>query len=132
VWAVLTDFAAYPDWNPFISRIEGSLEVGRKLTVRLQPPGGRGLTFKPTVQAADPGRHLGWLGHLIVSGGVRRREFALGPTADGRTHLLQREPSAGSWSPCSAGPWRRPRAASTSSTRPSRCASSYAPPTPDP
>ncbi len=40
VWAVLTDFAAYPDWNPFISRIEGSLEVGRKLTVRLQPPAG--------------------------------------------------------------------------------------------
>jgi len=95
VWAVLTDFAAYPDWNPFISRIEGSLEVGRKLTVRLQPPGGRGLTFKPTVQAADPGRHLGWLGHLIVSGGVRRREFALGPTADGRTHLLQRETFSG-------------------------------------
>lgn len=92
VWAVLTDFAAYPSWNPFITQISGPLEVGRKLTVRMQPPGGRGATFRPTVQAAEPGRHLAWLGRLLIPGLFDgAHEFVLSGTTDGRTHLLQRE-----------------------------------------
>jgi uncharacterized protein YndB with AHSA1/START domain len=31
VWRVLTDFAAYPEWNPFIVRIGGDLTVGQVL-----------------------------------------------------------------------------------------------------
>ncbi len=31
VWAHLTDFAAYPDWNPFVQQIEGSLDLGKTL-----------------------------------------------------------------------------------------------------
>lgn len=96
VWAVLTDFAAYPDWSTLISQISGPLEVGRRLTVRLQPPSGRGITFKPTVQAADPGRHFGWLGRLIMPGVFDgAHEFVLTPAAGGRTHLLQRETFTG-------------------------------------
>lgn len=54
VWRVLTDFAAYPDWNPFMDRIEGTPKVGAKLVVHMTPPGGRGMTFKPDVMAATP------------------------------------------------------------------------------
>ncbi|MBI4544746.1 MAG: SRPBCC family protein [Gemmatimonadetes bacterium] len=28
VWQVLTDFAAYPEWNPFMRSISGTLEQG--------------------------------------------------------------------------------------------------------
>lgn len=44
VWEALTDAAAYPDWNPFIRSLEGDLQVGAKLRVRIEPPNGRGIT----------------------------------------------------------------------------------------
>ena len=31
VWAVLMDFEAYPEWNPFITSIEGSQARGSQL-----------------------------------------------------------------------------------------------------
>ena len=68
VWAVLTDFARYPDWNPFIRHIEGPLEAGGRLRVRIEPPGGRGMTFRPTLLAVEPGRELRWRGRLLVPG----------------------------------------------------------------
>ena len=68
VWSVLIDFAAYPDWNPFIRRLQGDAEVGARLAVTVQPPGGRALTFKPKVLAVHPGRELRWLGHFLVPG----------------------------------------------------------------
>jgi len=68
VWEILTDFRAYPEWNPFIPRITGSLETGSRLDVQLQPPGGRGVRMRPTVQAVEPSRELRWLGHLGIPG----------------------------------------------------------------
>jgi uncharacterized protein YndB with AHSA1/START domain len=38
VWRVLTDFSAYPEWNPFIRRVSGRAEVSERLVVRMQPP----------------------------------------------------------------------------------------------
>ncbi len=79
VWSVLADLDSYPQWNPFITHIEGVLEHGRRLSVRIQPPGGRAMSFRPTVIAAVPGRRLAWLGHLFVPGifdGEHRFELA--------------------------------------------------------
>ena len=68
VWGVLVDFAAYPDWNPFIRRLQGEARIGARLEVTVQPPGGRAMTFKPTVLAAEPGRELRWLGRVLLPG----------------------------------------------------------------
>jgi hypothetical protein len=68
VWAVVTDFAAYPEWNPFIRRISGELHEGAKLEVRIAPPGARAMTFKPTIRAVEANRELRWLGRLFVPG----------------------------------------------------------------
>jgi hypothetical protein len=38
MWAVVTDFAAYPEWNPFIGRISGDFQEGARLEVRIEPP----------------------------------------------------------------------------------------------
>jgi hypothetical protein len=68
VWHVLTDFPAYGEWNPYIRSIAGELQQGERLTVRLEPPGGRGMTIRPTVLTAEADRELRWKGRLLVPG----------------------------------------------------------------
>jgi len=92
VWDVLTDFSSYPEWNPFIKSIDGEAREGAKLTVRLEPPGGRGMTFKPTVQTADAPREFRWLGRLLLPRLFDGEHiFELEATYDGGTRLVQRE-----------------------------------------
>ena len=96
VWAVLTDFAAYRDWNPFMDRIEGAVHVGAKLVVHMTPPGGRGMTFKPTVVAAVPGKELRWLGKLGFGGLFDgEHSFVLTSNPDGTTRLDHSEQFSG-------------------------------------
>lgn len=92
IWLILADFAAYPDWNPFIRSIQGTARQGARLEVRIQPGGAKGMTFRPIVLAAHPGRELRWLGHLLVPGlfdGEHR--FLIEPVAGGKTRFRQSE-----------------------------------------
>ncbi|MGH3427407.1 MAG: SRPBCC family protein, partial [Mycobacteriales bacterium] len=92
VWSVLVDFDAYPDWNPFIRSIQGTCEPGAQLTVRIEPPGARGMTFKPKVLSVEPGRELAWLGRVLVAGvfdGEHR--FSIEQLDGGRSRLVQSE-----------------------------------------
>jgi hypothetical protein len=92
VWQVLTDFAAYPQWNPFIVRAEGDARRGGRLTLRMQPVGGRAVTFRPTVLEATPARRLRWLGHLLVTGIFDgEHSFTIEPLGEGRARLVQQE-----------------------------------------
>ena len=68
VWQVLTDFDHFQDWNPFIRSIHGKPEAGSKLTVEIQPPGGRPRKFHPKILRFDPKREIRWLGHVLVPG----------------------------------------------------------------
>ncbi len=84
VWAHLVDFPAYRDWNPFIPSASGTAEVGRRLSLRLRPPGGRATPIRPRVTEARPGVALEWLGHLGVPGLFDgRHRFDLIPTGAG-------------------------------------------------
>ena len=73
VWQVFTDFAAFKDWNPFIKVAEGELKVGSKLRLYLQPPGGRGMEFRPEVLGIVANMEVSWRGHIpIVFNGEHR------------------------------------------------------------
>lgn len=95
VWDTLVDFAAYPSWNPFVVSISGTVGVGEKLEVRLQPPGGRGATFRPTVTAVAEERRLEWLGRLLFRGLFDgRHQFQIEATPSG-TRFIQSEEFTG-------------------------------------
>lgn len=68
IWSILTDFPAYPRWNPFIRSIAGSLVASGRLTVSIQPPGGRARTFRPRVMTWVENRELRWRGRLLSPG----------------------------------------------------------------
>jgi hypothetical protein len=95
VWDVLTDFSSYSEWCPTM-RIEGALEVGSRLTVHLSGDGGHGMSFKPKVLAATPGKELRWLGTLGLHGIVDGEHyFILSSNEDGTTRLNHGERFSG-------------------------------------
>ncbi len=92
VWRSLTDFAKFSEWNPFIRRVQGALQVGSRLDVFLGASGTKGMTFRPIVKKVEPNRELRWLGHLGVPGlfdGEHILEIT--PTGPDRVRFVQRE-----------------------------------------
>lgn len=68
VWRILTDFETYPNWNTFVRSAKGKIAVGEKLEIFIKPEGARGMTFKPTVLAAEKEKEFRWLGKFLISG----------------------------------------------------------------
>jgi hypothetical protein len=92
VWQVLTDFAAFPDWNPFMTIAEGDLVEGGHIRVALHAPGHRTMQFRPTLLSVEPERGFRWLGHLGVPGIFDgEHAHALEPLGPGRTRYVQSE-----------------------------------------
>ncbi len=96
VWAILTDFARMPSWNPFIKSISGNLAEGARLCVCIAPPGKSGMRFKPIILIVRPERELRWLGRLLIPGIFDGEHyFLLEPIAENQTRLTQREKFSG-------------------------------------
>lgn len=92
VWAVLTDFASYTEWNPFITNIIGEAKAGTTLTNTMEPEGMSPQVFKPKVLAAEPNKEFRWKGKLFIPGLFDgEHQFVLEPTPDGQTILHQNE-----------------------------------------
>ena len=92
VWAVLTDFASYPQWNPFVKTIGGELKHGSRLAVRIAPAGGAGMAFTPVITELREHEVLEWLGHLLIPGIFDgRHRFELTRLPNGATSFTQSE-----------------------------------------
>jgi hypothetical protein len=96
VWEEFTDTESFPMWNPFITKLDGELREGARLSVRIEPPGGRASTFRPTVLIVDPERELRWLGRLLIPGMFDgEHSFRLEPIGRGCTRFTQAERFSG-------------------------------------
>ena len=60
VWGVLTDYANYPQWNPYTVAVSTTLEIGAPIDLTLPAVDGSGGTFvnREYVRIVDPPRHL--------------------------------------------------------------------------
>ena len=96
VWEILTDFENYPKWNSFVKSIEGNIKVGNTISVRIEPPNGNGLTFKPVVVAYEPQKELRWLGKFFIKGVFDgEHQFKLIDNKNGTTTFIQNETFTG-------------------------------------
>ena len=96
IWSILSDFAAFPSWNPFVLSIVGRIEKGARLTVSIQPPGAKAMAFRPIVLSALPNQELRWLGHLVVPGLFDGEHyFQLENVAPGHVRFVQGEKFSG-------------------------------------
>ena len=48
VWAELTDFTSYPEWNPFIKKVKGTVMTGETIEVAFSHEGNK-MEFTPRV-----------------------------------------------------------------------------------
>lgn len=96
VWSTLTDFEAYPEWNPFIVNLKGKPAVGTTLEAHLKLGNKAPQVFKPEVLVAQAGSEFRWRGKLFVRGLFDGEHyFKLRPLKGGQTELIHGEQFSG-------------------------------------
>jgi hypothetical protein len=96
VWEILANLKSHADWNPFIRSANGEVKAGAKLDIFIQPVGGSGMRFKPTVLKAEAGRELRWIGRLIFPGLFDgEHSFVIEPLGENYVRLTQSEKFTG-------------------------------------
>ena len=86
VWALLTDAASYPTWNPTVVKIDGTIAAGQKIKLvsTLDPK----RTFKLKVAEIDAPRRMVWSSGMPLGLFTGRRTFTLTPRTDGGTDFV--------------------------------------------
>jgi hypothetical protein len=96
VWRILTDFQSFPEWNPFIQRIEGQIKKGENIDVFLKLPGKKGMRFRPRLLTVEPGKELRWIGRLGIPGIFDGEHiFSIETVEEDKIHFIQREKFSG-------------------------------------
>jgi len=101
VWEILTDVAAYRQWNPFMPRLDGEVRVGARLRARLVVAGAPTLRPRLRVTRVDPGRELAWVGRGPLVRG--ERTMRIQPLDGGRVRFARARGSPARSRRCWAG-----------------------------
>ena len=92
VWAILTDFEKYPQWNPFIKSVDGEVAEGATFEVTLEQPDSKPMVFKPKCLKFEKNKEFTWLGHLFMPGIFDGEHiFLLLALDEGKTKFIQKE-----------------------------------------
>ncbi len=66
VWEALTAVDRYPEWNPQIPRLRGSLRPGERIDLQLALAGRPPMDLTATIEDARADALLTWRGHLVA------------------------------------------------------------------
>jgi uncharacterized protein YndB with AHSA1/START domain len=89
VWSILTDAAAWPNWDSGVTKVDGRVALGEKLTVAVEANPGRSFPVK-VVQLSAPERMV-FLGGMPVKLFTGRRTYSLVPEGNGTRFTMREE-----------------------------------------
>ena len=93
IWPILTNTPAYPEWDPFCDKIEGTVELGAKIKAFSKLSPGRGFAVKVTELVEN--EKMVWQGGMPLGLFKGVRSFVLTPKGDGVTEFTLREVFSG-------------------------------------
>lgn len=97
IWALLTDAPQYPAWNNTVSKIEGRIALGERITVHAKINPARAFPVK--VVEFTPAKRMLWSGGMPLGLFKGERTFTLSPQPDGQVEFFMREEFSGLLSP---------------------------------
>jgi hypothetical protein len=95
VWAVLTDFARYAEWNPQITAIRGAMQVGQRFDEHVTSAVRGQVVLRPTLLAFDAPREMRWSARFAMGLVAAEHTFRLEPLPGGGTRLHNTERHGG-------------------------------------
>ena len=93
IWQILTNAAAYPEWESGVERIEGRIAPGETITAfnKISP----GRAFPVKVTEFVPNRRMMWASGMPLGLFKGERTFTLTPLDNGLTEFTLREEFSG-------------------------------------
>jgi uncharacterized protein YndB with AHSA1/START domain len=88
VWVVLTNVSAWPDWNSGVTKVDGQLALGQKLSITVKANPGRAFPVK-VVELTAPQRMV-FRGGMPLGLFTGLRTYTLAPEGTG-TRFTMRE-----------------------------------------
>jgi hypothetical protein len=92
VWGILTDFATYEQWNPFINKVVGLPKQGEKVDIYIETPRGKKRRYSPRITKVEEGRELRWFGKSSLPGFLNAEHiFTIEELQPNHVRFVQRE-----------------------------------------
>ena len=88
IWAILTDAPKYPEWDPNMDRLEGTVAPGEKITAHTKISD---RAFPVTVSEFVPNKTMTWSSGMPLNAFKGARTFILTDNGDGTVHVSVRE-----------------------------------------
>ena len=95
VWEILTDFAAYGKWNPFLYRVIGEANLDTQVRTFVKTLG-RETKLNCHIITLEPNRELCWSWHIFWPGLYSgEHSFTIAPLDGNRVRFVNREVFSG-------------------------------------